>query len=87
MNQVKDPIINYLSDQTINWDYSNRKQKVRKAKTNSNFQIHSFREGLKKKQKAIMENSIMGLDPPSPLVMEKKFNFFSETRPFFENFL
>ena len=54
MNQVKDPIINYLPDQTINWDYSNRKQKVRKAKTNSNFQIHSFtiystkREGFKK---------------------------------------
>ena len=40
MNQVKDPIINYLPDQTINWDHSNRKQKVRKAKTNSDFQIH-----------------------------------------------
>ena len=53
MNQVKDPIINYLPDQTINWDHSNRKQKVRKAKTNSDFQIHSFthstkREGFKK---------------------------------------
>ena len=52
MNQVKDPIINYLPDQTINWDHSNRKQKVRKAKTNSDFQIHSFthstkREGFK----------------------------------------
>ena len=28
---------------------------------------------------------ILGPDPPP--VMEKNFNFFSETRPFFENFL
>ena len=39
MNQVKDPIINYLPDQTINWDHSNTKQKVRKAKTNSEMLI------------------------------------------------
>ena len=44
----------------------------------------SVREGFKKK--SIMENSIQGPDPP-PGYGKKNFIFFSETRPFFENFL
>ena len=48
---------------------------------------HDLGKGRVKKMKKIMENSIMGLDPPSPLFMEKNKVFFSETRPFFEHFL
>ena len=48
---------------------------------------HDLGKGRVKKMKKIMENSIYGPDPPFPHVMEKKNYFFSETRPFFENFL
>ena len=43
------------------------------------------REGFKNFFKKIMENSIMGLDPP-PLFMKKNKVFFFETRPFFSTF-
>ena len=33
-----------------------------------------------------MENSIKGPDPPPPLLWKKSKVFFSETRPFFEQF-
>ena len=47
-----------------------------------------FNKGRVKKKikKKFMENSKQGPDPP-PGYGKKNFIFFSETRPFFENFL
>ena len=55
---------------------------INKHISNVNFNRSSVREGFKK---TIMENSIYGPNHLPPRLW-KKFIFFSETRPFFENF-